>query len=85
VSSQRKSTRRSNTLTPERSFAERKGVLMTFEEAADYLGVKKRTVEHLVDDGELPVTYVRQRNLRVHIDDLRLYVEKQRVVGRRGR
>jgi excisionase family DNA binding protein len=82
---QKKIRRRSNTLTPERSFEERKGVLMTFAEAADWLGVKELAVEKLVRAGELPVTLIGERTRRIHVDDLRVYVETHRVVGRRER
>lgn len=66
---------------PTRPFAERDGaVLLTPEEAADVLGTKLRHVWDLLNRGDIPKTRVGKK-VRVHIDDLDAYIEKQRVTA----
>ena len=62
---------------PKRPWSERQGVLLTEEEAAEYLGVTKRFVERTRLAGELQVTYV-GRLVRYHIEDVEAYIARQR-------
>jgi excisionase family DNA binding protein len=62
---------------PEKPFAARNGKLMTAEEAADYLGVKKRMVDRLVDRNELRATKI-GKLVRIHVDDLEAYIATMR-------
>jgi excisionase family DNA binding protein len=60
---------------PKRPFSERKGVLLTEEEAADYLGVTKRFVERTLR----ATTAIKVgRLIRYPIADLDAYIERQR-------
>ena len=62
---------------PERPFEERQGVLLTVNEAADYLGVTERQVWKRIYARDLTKIKV-GGVVRVHIDDLDSFVERQR-------
>ncbi len=62
---------------PKRSYAERKGSLMTDEEVADELAVTARMVRRLIGRGELRGTKI-GKLVRVHHDDLDVYIARQR-------
>jgi excisionase family DNA binding protein len=62
---------------PKRPFAERKGRLMTPEEASDELGVTERMIMRLIYNGELRATHV-SKLVRIHVEDLDAYVARQR-------
>jgi len=58
-------------------FSERGGKLMTKDEGANYLGVTRRMVQHLLDDGRLRKTKI-GKVIRIHVDDLDALIEQQR-------
>ena len=62
---------------PSRPFSERAGVLLTFDEASDYLGVNVRQVIRMASDRRLVVTKV-GKHRRVHIDDLNALIAQGR-------
>jgi excisionase family DNA binding protein len=68
------------TADPKRPFGERVGKLVTPAEAADYLGVTERQVWRLLGRRELPKVKVGGL-VRIHIDDLEIYVDVRRQVG----
>lgn len=49
--------------------------LLTYEQAGELLGVTKRTVWTLVDDGELPAVRF-GRSVRIDPADLRAYIDR---------
>ena len=68
---------------PKLTFAERDGgKLMTPAEVALVLGTNERHVWRLIGQGELPKVKVGPK-VRVHVDDLDAYIEKQRVATER--
>ena len=69
------------TADPARPYAERQGKLVTPAEAGDYLGVTERQVWRLLGRGDLPKIKVGGL-VRVHVDDLEIYIDAQRKVGR---
>lgn len=66
--------------SPKRPFHERNGVLLTLNEAADYLGVTERQMYRLLAEHDVVKTKVRGL-LRVHIDDLNAYCDQQRALA----
>jgi len=60
--------------------------LLTAREAADRLAVSLRTLRSIIGKGALPVVRVGARGLRVHPEDLDLFIEERRGVlgGWRG-
>lgn len=68
------------TADPKRPFSERKGKLMIPAEAAEYLGVTERQVRRLLDRRDIPKIKVGGL-VRIHIDDLDLYIASQRQAG----
>jgi excisionase family DNA binding protein len=48
--------------------------------AADALGCSQRTVDRLVQAGELKAYRLRERGIRITQTSLREYIEKQRIV-----
>jgi excisionase family DNA binding protein len=62
---------------PKRPFSERNGVLMTYEEAADELGVLEAMVKKVVARGQLKSVKVGSLN-RIHRDDLNAYIAQLR-------
>lgn len=66
---------------PKRSFAERKGSMMTDEEVADELAVTARMVRRLIARRELHGTKI-GKLVRIHREDLDAYIARQRGEGR---
>ena len=76
-----KATRRqSGNKTKLLPFSERGGKLLTLDEAANLCGVIPRQMRKLVDTGEIPK--IKMGGLvRVHIDDVNAYIDRQRGVA----
>jgi len=55
--------------------------LLTLDHAAEYLDSSPRTVQRLLDDGELRKVHVKGA-LRVRADDLAAYIDRQTEPGR---
>ena len=55
---------------------------MTYEEAADFLGVKRRMIQRLVSEKKLHPTPISTNVRRIHIDDLIAFIDQQRAAGR---
>jgi len=51
--------------------------IITLDQAAEVFGVCKRTVEHMIDRGELPVIEIGLRGRRVWLDDVIDYLKRR--------
>jgi excisionase family DNA binding protein len=51
--------------------------IVTYKQAAEVLGICQRTLEHMIDRGELPYIEVGQRGRRVWLDDVLAYLKRQ--------
>lgn len=58
------------------------GRLLIDAEAAEYLGVSRRTISNLVRDGKLPIVRPTPRSVRFTIADLDAYAASVREVRR---
>jgi excisionase family DNA binding protein len=56
--------------------------LLSYREAAKYLGVTERTLWTLVNSGDLPAVRFR-RTVRIDPADLRMFIEKSKRGGRK--
>lgn len=54
--------------------------LLTIDEAAEYLGVSRRTIYNLISSRKLPVVKIGAQT-RIDAEDLRRYVEAQKQRG----
>ena len=51
--------------------------IVTYKQAAEVLGVCQRTLEHIIERGELPYIEIGQRGRRVWLDDVLDYLKRQ--------
>ena len=58
-------------------------LLLTIDEAAKVLRIHRATVSRMIKAGELPCVRVQARKL-VHIEDLRSFIDNQRVDRTQG-
>jgi len=61
-----------------------KGERLTVAEAAEVLGVSKRTTRRLIDSGELPAYRPSQRTLWLRQEDLEEYLETRKTTEKVG-
>lgn len=53
--------------------------LLTLDEACQYLGITRNTLDKLVAESDFPITQIGERNPRVKFEHMQMWIDKNTV------